>query len=254
MYKRIKKFFSSVFVKKNRKFLKILKEKLFYKFVSKHCCDKEKYLNGWRMFFKAFRFAFACVVLTAFLIILVLGANFFEQNEDLQDFRYYDNIIWPVVMQDPLPFSEKSPPDFNVIINASIWSAAMENKFNRDKFNEDGMLVLSRKEVQDAAKKLFGENIVFPNFECCNGYFYKYNSSKKEFTVAAVSGVGGYIPHTVKAFQRNNDIFLNVGYISPKNQFNSEMNKVDKCKIEKFARYKLKKNTSTGEFYVSEVM
>ena len=44
-----------------------------------------------------------------------------------------------------------------------------------------------------------------------------------------------------------------MGYVSPKNQFNSEMNKIEKDKFEKFAKYKLKKNAETGNFYISAV-
>ena len=74
---------------------------------------------------------------------------------------------------------------------------------------------------------------------------YKHNS---------FSGVNEYVPHTVKALRHNDEVFLNVGYISPKDQFNSEMNKVNPNKVEKFARYKLTKSSETGNFYISAVM
>lgn len=250
MYKRI---LNGVFAKKNKEcseksdIRKIFKSKAkHYRKENKSCCKNLR-------FFKFSRFVFACVVLTAFLVMFAWGESFFERNEQLKDFTCYDNFIWPVVMQDPLPFDEKTPPESSAVISASIWNCAMDNKNNENKFDENGMLVLSEDEVEDNAKKLFGENTSLGNKEYFNGSFYKYSPSKKEFTVAPISGTEGYLPHTLKAFERNGDVFLNVGYVSPKNQFNPEMSKIEKDKFEKFAKYKLKKNTETGNFYISAV-
>ena len=204
--------------------------------------------------FKIFRFAFACLILTSFLVMFALGSDFFDKTDESQNFKNYDNFIWPVVMQDPSPFNEKTPPDIKTVTEASLWDSAMRNKFDKSKFDNDGMLVLSYDEVEHTAKKLFGDSICLNNLQNINGSFYKYNPFKREFTIAPVSGVNGYVPHTVKALKHNDEIFLNVGYVSPKNQFNSDMNKVNSNKVEKFAKYKLTKNSETGNFYISAVM
>ncbi len=204
--------------------------------------------------FKIFRFAFACLILTAFLVMFALSSGFFDKTDEYRDFKSYDNFIWPVVMQDPSPFNEKTPPDIKTVTEASLWDCAMRNKFDESKFDDDGMLVLSYDEVERTAKKLFGDGIYLNGLKDMSGSFYKYNPFKREFTIAPVSGVNGYVPHTVKALRHNDEVFLNVGYVSPKDQFNSEMNKVNPNKVEKFARYKLTKSSETGNFYISAVM
>mgnify|MGYP000095759258 FL=1 len=244
---------NSVFVEKNKDCSQNINTRKIFKPKAKHYRKENKSCCESRRFFKFFRFVFACVILTAFLVMFAWGESFFERNEKLQDFTCYDDFIWPVVMQDPLPFDEKTPPESLAVIRASIWNCATDNKNNENKFDENGMLVLSEDEVENNAKKLFGENISLGNRENFNGSFYKYIPSKKEFIVAPISGTDGYLPHTLKAFERNGDVFLNVGYVSPKNQFNSEMNKIEKDKFEKFAKYKLKKNAETGNFYISAV-
>lgn len=226
----------------------------FIRYTGKHYRNHAVKLRHTGLFFKVLRFICACMILTAFLIIFALGEGFFDKSDEIQDFNYYDSFIWPVVMQNPSPFDEKNPPECSVIIGASIWNCAMDNKFNKDKFNEEGMLVLSENEVRSNAEKLFGENISFKSCDCFSGSFYKYNPTKKEFIVVPKSGTSGYLPHTVRAFKKNGDIFLKVGYVLPQNQFNCEMNKVEKNKVEKFARYKLKKSVQTGNLYISSVI
>ena len=105
--------------------------------------------------FKIFRFAFACLILTSFLVMFALGSDFFDKTDESQNFKNYDNFIWPVVMQDPSPFNEKTPPDIKTVTEASLWDSAMRNKFDESKFDNDGMLVLSYDEVEHTAKKLF---------------------------------------------------------------------------------------------------
>ena len=104
---------------------------LFWSGLVMHSIARDTFIAYLPVFFSSF----ACVVLTAFLVMFAWGESFFERNEQLKDFTCYDNFIWPVVMQDPLPFDEKTPPESSAVISASIWNCAMDNKNNENKFD-----------------------------------------------------------------------------------------------------------------------
>lgn len=213
--------------------------------------DKKK--NNMHVFSGLFRFIFACVVLTAFLIAFAIAVSVLDKGEEALGFKNYDDIIWPVVMQDPQPFDETSPPDKEIMLKASLWELAMERKNMSDAWNEEQQLVLPKNDVESAGEKLFGKEQDFGGLDCNNSDFYKFDNSKNTFIVEPISGTDGFLPHTINACYEGDDVVLKVGYVSPKNQFNSKMNSIFENKIEKYAKYRLKKNLNTGNFYVLSV-
>lgn len=230
---------------KLRRFSKTKKTGNFY------CADKEKAHK--HVFSGLFRFIFACTVLTAFLIAFAIAVSVLDKGEEAWSLKSYDDMIWPVVMQDPKPFDETSPPDQEIMLKASLWELAMDRKNISDAWNEEQQLVLPKRDVESAGEKLFGKEIDFSNIECNGSCFYKFDNSKDAFLVEPVSGTDGFLPHTINALHDGDDVILKVGYVSPKNQFNNRMNAVFENKIEKYAKYRLKKNINTGNFYVMSV-
>ncbi len=206
-----------------------------------------------KFFSKIFRFMFACTFLLVFLVAFSVAMSFFDKDKEVLSFKNYDEIIWPIVMQNPRPFDENHPPDNETMIKASIWDLAMSHKNISNAWNEDNLLVLPESEVKTAGKKLFGKELNLSRLKEKNFEFYKFDSEKNEFLIEPISGTEGFLPHTVNAHRDGEDIVLKVGYVAPKNQFSKSMNKVFENKVEKFAKYRLKKNIDTGEFYVSSV-
>lgn len=213
----------------------------------------EKYQNGAGVFSGLFRFMFACVFLTAFLAAFAIAVSVFDKGDEAWNLKNYDDMIWPVVMQDPKPFDESNPPDKETMLKASLWKLAMNRNNMNESWNEKSQLVLPKSDVESAGKKLFGKEPDFSGLTQKGSGFYKFDDSKNAFLVEPISGTDGFLPHTVNACHEGDDVVLKVGYVSPKNQFNSEMNKVFNNKVEKYAKYRLKKNINTGNFYILSV-
>ncbi len=204
---------------------------------------------------KFFKIGMFICMLAVFITVFSLGTDIGEnKKDDLWSYNSYDDFIWPIVMQDPKPFSEKIPPDEEIMLKASLWDVAMNNsKNNIFNYSEDGLLILSEDDIQKSNKKLFGRFLNMNNIQFSPHAFYSFDVDKREFLIEAISGTDGFLPHTVDAFKEKNNIVLKVGYVSPKNQFNSTMDKIIENKIEKIQTYKLKKDKETGDFYVSAV-
>ncbi len=210
--------------------------------------------NNKTSFIKAFRFAFVCALLTIFVATFSATISLMDKNDTDYKFKDYDDLIWPIVMQNPLPFNEVSPPSNETMLRASLWDLTMKSQCEIDKWSENDGLVLSEDEVKASVKRLFNKEIEFCNFENSENYFYTFDREKKEFLVYATSCDNGFLPHTIDVSHNNGNIILNVGYVSPKNQFSSTMDKIFENKIEKFAKYTLAKNSDTGELYIAAVM
>ncbi len=216
-------------------------------------CYLEKKHSNANIFTGLLRFTVACIILTAFLLTFAIAVSIFDKGDEAWSLKKYDDIIWPVVMQDPHPFDENRPLDRETMLRACLWELAMNRKDMSNAWNEEQQLVLPKSEVESAGKKLFGKEVDFSGLDCSDPCFYKFDDTKNEFLVEPVSGTNGFLPHTVNACHEGNDVILKVGYVSPKNQFNSEMNKVFENKVEKYAKYRLKKDTNTGDFYILSV-
>ena len=77
---------------------------------------------------------------------------------------------------------------------------------------------------------------------------------KNDFLVSAISGTDNFVPHTVNFCKKGSEIILKVGYVVPANGFNSGMTLLSEDKIEKYMQYHLKKNKSTGKYFISAVL
>lgn len=214
----------------------------------KHFIKKEK-----NKFFKFFGVFFILVAGVSFWAVFSLKPCFFEGTEKIENYESYDNLIWPIVMQDPPCFDEKNPLDEKIKIKSALWDTAMNLKDKVFDYDEDDMIIFPAKEVQKSYEKLFGEEINYEFLCSVKDPFYKFNKPKKEFSVKVTSGTDRFFPHTVDAFWEKNNIILKVGYIVPQDQFDENMNPLAEAKTEKFANYKLRKNKMTGKFYVSSV-
>lgn len=197
------------------------------------------------------KFLFVSLFFTVSSIIFVMAIGFFGKRENIMSLKKFDNIILPVVMQNPEPFSEKNPPSMAMIVKSSVWDAAMNNK-NIDS-DEMGRVILTEDEVNESANRLFNMNIDFEGIESSTNDFYVFQRDKNNFLVNAISGTNNFVPHTVNFCQKGSEIILKVGYVIPEDGFNSSMTLLSENKIEKYMQYHLKKNQNTGKYFISAV-
>ena len=215
----------------------------------------KRFLNGSKNNRKQSRFLkffLVSLFLAAFSVAFVMAVGFFTFRDDAANLKKFDNIILPVVMQNPEPFNEKNPPCPKTVINSAVWDAAMNN---REVISDElGRVILSKDEVNKSANRLFNVDIDFDGIENSKDNFYIFQPEKNDFLVSSVSGTDNFVPHTVSYCKKDSEIILKVGYVTPANGFNGNMTLFSENKIEKYMQYHLKKNKSTGKYFISAVL
>ena len=201
---------------------------------------------------RIFKLFLISLFLAAFSIAFVMAVGFFSCRDDAVNLKKFDNIILPVVMQNPEPFNEKNPPSSQTVINSAVWDAAMNNQEVIS--DELGRVILSKEEVNKSANRLFNLDIDFDKIENSRDNFYIFRHEKNDFLVSAISGTDNFVPHTVNFCKKGSEIILKVGYVIPANGFNSNMTLLSENKIETYMQYHLKKNKGTGKYFISAVL
>lgn len=201
----------------------------------------------------AMKFLLVCLILTASIVAISIALSTAERGDNALGLSDYDNFIWPVVMQNPENFDETSPAEVDTMVSAAVWKASAEKKDEKSKMNNDGQLVLSFDEVRDACESLFDRAFEKNDLIGIDEDFFKFDENKNCFFVESVSGVDNYVPHTVNAYRKGDDIILKVGYIMPSDRFEPDMSGIRENNISKYKIYHLKTDETTGRKYVSAV-
>lgn len=198
----------------------------------------------------ALRMLFACLLLF-FMILILLFSNVFGKIYNSTQLLDYNKFLCPVVMQNPEPFSENSPPPNYLILNASIWKAASEKDINNYNYDENGKILVTVNEAAQACSNLFGDKIKFDlNDISLDKTFYEYNKEKEVFYVECISYDQCYIPSISEIVELENMLVLKVNYIKIEPGNNSLSNAAAQKQME----YHLKKNISNNNFYIFEII
>lgn len=202
-----------------------------------------------------YRIIVSCCALTMFIVAMAgVLSGVFRAEKRSSRFAEYDNFIWPVVMQDPLPFNEIYPPDNEMVLNASVWMATSLKKLDNESLDKDGRVIVSIDEINKACSNLFGRELSFSdkniNFKKS---FYEYSNEKNTFYVDCVSYHNCYVPRTVNVVDLGDIVKLKVGYIKIVKSDNPILNLKDNSVVDKYMYYTLKINKKTGQFYIYEV-
>ena len=155
----------------------------------------------------------------------------------------YDDLIWPVVLQDPPEFDEKVPLDNETMLRSSVWDASFRLKEKEELFDENGRLMVSTDELQGSNEKLFGKKLELENFENSDENFFMFDKEKKIFLVDSISADERPLPKTVSAKVSKNKTRLKVEYFTPDKE---------STEPEKTMKYLLKRGDS-GKEYIAGV-
>lgn len=201
----------------------------------------------------AMKFLLVCLILTASIVAISIALSATERGDNALGLSDYDNFIWPVVMQNPESFNENSPAEVSTMVSAAVWKASTGKKYDKNGFNEEQELVLSFDEVQEACESLFDRTFEKSDLIGIDEGFFRYDENNNCFFVKSVSGVDNYIPHTVNAYRKDDDIILKVGYVIPSESFEPDMSGIRENNISKYKIYHLKTDETTGRKYISAV-
>ena len=194
------------------------------------------------------------VIITAlvFLIAAVFGTVMeLEKKEQLIS---YDNLIWPVVAQDPEPFDQEHPLNRETMLKTGVLDACLRCKSGSDAFDDSGRLVISGQDVKDSVYKLFKTNIDIKESIPDGTFFFKYDVSEDNFYVESINNDLYFTPHTKYCENiGDNMIKLTVEYLIPKSQFDGVFDVGKEARVGKVMQYFLKKDDQNKNFYLIKV-
>ena len=129
--------------------------------------------------------------------------------------REYESFIYPLVMNDPDTFDDVSKADQSQLIAVSIWSILKSNP-DTDKYSySDKGLLIPKKDVEEAFKKLFGSDVKVNHTSADGGGIeFRYSEKKGQYIIPITGITPLYTPTVLDAQERNDFITLFVGYLS----------------------------------------
>ena len=132
----------------------------------------------------------------------------------------YADLLYGMVMLDPLPFDDVNDVDPGVFKQAAIWGTVYEiqkdggslDQYERDP--DTGSAMIPKLEIDTYIANLLG-----PNYTVTDGSFstdefvYQYNEEKQCYLVPVTSSVAQYTPEVEKISTSGGKMYVTVGYI-----------------------------------------
>lgn len=168
--------------------------------------------------------------------------------DNSEEKRYYNNLLAPLVVYDPLPFESPDQADQNLLLVSSIWSAIMNEDMTMYETNEYGQTLLPAVEVDKYFTRLFGTQYSLTHQTATDRDIeFTYDEEKQAYIVPATSYPTGFTPQVAKIKTGFSEKTVTVGYISPQNSWTDTSTGT----ISKYVDYIFEKQD--GEFYLVAV-
>ncbi|MFV0498036.1 MAG: hypothetical protein ACK5L0_07735 [Candidatus Fimivivens sp.] len=164
----------------------------------------------------------ACAIIGLFSTMF-WGADFIGGLFDNSDKRArYESFISPVVMMDPVPFSRVENIEQNLLLQSSLWAALMGENRGAYAYDENGLLLVPSSDVDVAATKLFGPNVVlthqsFDDYDAS----YLFDPEISAYRVPAINKLA-YSPAITDINKKGDTVSLTVGYVAPGNIWSTD--------------------------------
>ena len=206
------------------------------------------------MFKKTIKILVTSLIITIFIVLIVAVFGVVIDIEKREQLISYDNLIWPVVMQDPEPFDQDHPLNKETMLKAGVWDASSRYKVDKGLFDKDGRQIISGQDVKNSIQKLFNVDIDIKESIPDGIFFFNYNVLEDKFYVESISSDQSFIPRTKNCEKMGNGLIkLTVEYLIPQNQFDDVM-KIDKeKKVEKVMEYVLSVDEESKRQYISKI-
>lgn len=166
----------------------------------------------------------------------------------------YTEFIAPVVINDPDPFESAEEADNQMLLESAIWSVLDSEKNESGyeyEYDATGKIILSGKEVAEAGKRLFGNNVKI-NLDVLSesdgSVLYYYDSIENKFHISPGSIVGPSAIIT-KIAAKSDYVSLIVGYCS---QADMTSESSDAIEAYKYMEYILAFNDD-GSYYIQSI-
>ena len=152
------------------------------------------------------------------IVTTVVGAvNLVKGLFDDSD-RYieYERTIYPVVMFDPVPFSDIRAADPTMLLQSSMWAVLLNEDTDKYALDEIGFMLIPSIDLDVWCKKMFGDSVTLSHATIDSDMtsFY-FDEETKMYHVPINATVVHYTPDVVGAVKNGEQTILTVNYMSP---------------------------------------
>ncbi len=152
------------------------------------------------------------------LVTTVVGAVNLVKDlfDDSDKYIEYERTIYPVVMFDPVPFSDIKAADPSMLLQSSMWAVLLNEDTNKYATDEIGFMLIPSIDLDVWCKKMFGDtvNLSHATIDSDMTSFY-YNTVSKMYHVPINATVVHYTPDVRAAVKNGEQTILTVDYLSP---------------------------------------
>lgn len=127
----------------------------------------------------------------------------------------FEQIVFPILMLDPVPFEDPTELDNETLLRASLWST-LNRKREAYTVNDEGQMIVPASDVDVSAANLFGKNVELEHKSFSEGFMvnYTYDEETLTYNVPIDARAGYYIPKVMNIDKKGNIYSLLVGYVS----------------------------------------
>ena len=193
--------------------------------------------------------AFAVIgVITVISLVVGFVASLFDDSEQRLKFEQF---ISPVVMVDPVAFSEVKNADEHVLLMSSMWNLLM-NIGDGAGYPEDeyGMMIIPSSDLDVSAANLFGSDAALSHQTFGNtSLTFEFNEETSSYVVPPMGYTVQYQPRVDKISRKGKLYTLKVAYITSSTALgNTQQN----SEPDKYMFYVLKK-TAKDKYIITSI-
>lgn len=213
--------------------------------------QKKQHKKGARRWAFPLGLLIAVLALIGAVTIIVAGVRATRQAvEKSRNFDEYNQLLTPVVMNDPDAFDDITKANPEQLIDIAIWSI-LKSDLSPDQYEYgDGGMIIPEADVTAEFQKLFGTEVQ-PTHASVEGYGYEftYDATKQTYTIPLTGIVPTYTPRVVSSDKSGSTIVLTVAYLGGDQWAQDSEGNMVAPEPDKYMRVTLREKD--GAYYIS---
>ena len=182
------------------------------------------------------------------LVTTIVGAvkmvgSWFDSSDDYLE---YEREIYPVVMFDPVPFSDIRAADSSMLLQSSMWAVLLNEDTDKYATDDIGFMLIPSIDLDVWCKKMFGDSVSLSHATIDSDMtsFY-YDEVDKMYHVPMNAQVIHYRPSVREVVKNGSYLILTVDYLSPMSVA-SDIFKQDEEPVPDKTMYYILEKTASG--------
>lgn len=190
-------------------------------------------------------------VITVTILLVNVGSLLLSNDSLKQEFK---RLVYPLVMIDPPPIDKIEKEENNILLQASIWYAIMNEDNTKYENAELNLLTVPVTDVEAYCAKLFGPGIKLTHTTFGDTLLtYEYDKTKQAYNIPNQSQTGLYTPKITNYTKDGDFYYVTVGYIPPGPSWSGDFsgNKYE-TEPDKYMQYVIKKDGA--KYYIFAIL